>query len=176
MLVCESSECGATKSPEIHNFGSDNKCKVCKITHEHNSWEEAVSPDAGAHRNSCQSCDGTQAWYQDIGKSYPSFSGGTVYPVGNHGDELIYANEKPKAAVVNNGKNIIVLFADSPCMLVVALYKDGKFVDTKTENISQETSITLDKLGLNADNSDMVKAMIFKDLNSLEPLSVSSWK
>ena len=61
-------------------------------------------------------------------------------------------------------------------VLVVALYKDGKLVDTKTENISQETSITLDKLGLNADNSDMVKAMIFKDLNSLEPLSVSSWK
>lgn len=122
------------------------------------------------------SCDGTQAWYQDIGKSYPSFSGGTVYLVGNHGDELIYANEKPKAAVVNNGKNIIVLFADSPCMLVVALYKDGKLVDTKTENITKKTSITLDKLGLNTDNSDMVKAMIFKDLNSLEPLSVSSWK
>ena len=121
-------------------------------------------------------CDGTQIWYQDIGKSYPSFSGGTVYLVGNHGDELIHTNKKPEAAVVNTGKNIVVLFADSPCVLVVALYKDGRLVDIKTENITQKTSITLAKLGLNVDNSDMVKAMIFKDLNSLEPLSVSSWK
>lgn len=121
-------------------------------------------------------CDGTQIWYQDIGKSYPSFSGGTVYLVGNHGDELIHTNKKPKAAVVNTGKNIVVLFADSPCVLVVALYKDGRLVDTKIENITKKTSITLAKLGLNADSSDMVKAMIFKDLNSFEPLSVSSWK
>lgn len=26
--VCENSDCGATKDPEIHNFGSDNKCKL----------------------------------------------------------------------------------------------------------------------------------------------------
>lgn len=55
--VCENPDCGATKDPEIHNFGSDNKCKICGLTHHHNSWETLISLDFTSHWYACSRCN-----------------------------------------------------------------------------------------------------------------------
>ncbi len=54
---CTVSGCDGKKDICPHNFGSDNKCKSCKVKHIHNNWTDKISAHDLGHWTACLDCD-----------------------------------------------------------------------------------------------------------------------
>lgn len=111
--------------------------------------------------------DGTQLWYQSLdGGSYPGFAGKTVYRSG----QSMYTNTMPAAAVFCDDGKVEVKYIKKPCVLGAAAYKDGKLCGVKLKNISAPLTVNMSELVPENSGYDMVKIMLLKDMNKIEPL------
>ncbi len=83
--------------------------------------------------------DGTQGWYQNLGKDvFPQYKGETVYRAG----ENIYNNtKKPYMYVVYEDSGERILYSgqnEEPACVIIVRYKEGRMLDPWIVSITPE--------------------------------------
>ena len=82
----------------------------------------------------------------------------------------MYTNTMPAAAVFCDDGKVEVKYIKKPCVLGAAAYKDGKLCGVKLKNISVPLTVNMSELVPENSGYDMVKIMLLKDMNKIEPL------
>ena len=142
-------------------FGGINGAKYTATpVKEWNTGSAAYLLNGGLHGN-------TYIWRQTIGQDeFPNFTGDMVYRNGKDS----YTSEKPSTFVFFDGDTVTTEQVEEPCVLILASYSGGRLVDVKMKDISGNTEITLDELGLDLQNTDSVRAMLWESRESMIPL------
>ncbi len=127
-------------------------------TKEWNTGSAAYILNGGLYNN-------THIWKQTLGKdAFPNITGDNVYRNGKDS----YTSADPSAFVFLDGNTIIAEQIKKSCILIAAGYSGGRLTDVKMKDISKNTAVALDKMGLQ--NAERVRVMLWASRGSMTPL------
>ena len=127
-------------------------------TKEWNTGSAAYILNGGLYNN-------THIWKQTLGKdAFPNITGDNVYRNGKDS----YTSADPSAFVFLDGNTIIAEQIKKSCILIAAGYSGGRLTDVKMKDISKNTAVALDEMGLQ--NAECVRVMLWASRGSMTPL------
>lgn len=127
-------------------------------TKEWNTGSAAYILNGGLYNN-------THIWKQTLGKdAFPNITGDNVYRNGKDS----YTSMDPSAFVFLDGNTIIAEQIKKSCILIAAGYSGGRLTDVKMKDISKNTAVALDEMGLQ--NAERVRVMLWASRGSMTPL------
>ena len=127
-------------------------------TKEWNTGSAAYILNGGLYNN-------THIWKQTLGKdAFPNITGDNVYRNGKDS----YTSADPSAFVFLDGNTIIAEQIKKSCILIAAGYSGGRLTDVKMKDISKNTAVALDEMGLQ--NAERVRVMLWASRGSMTPL------